>query len=128
MILGPVCTYYLRIQHGEEAGHGYNKAAENMMRLTVEKAFQEAFTLDIPEQVGESVTIRGSSGEVYRVMGPGTAEAACKCIYFMRGNICKHIVKASVLHSQTVYNFPLMSQVLPEFSPPNFRTAWRPHQ
>jgi hypothetical protein len=117
-ILGPVCTYYLRIQHEEEAGHGYNKAAEDRMRQTVANAFKEVFTLEIPEQVGESVTIRSSSGEVYHVMGPGTAEAACECIYFMRGNICKHIVKVSILHGQTVYKVPFDVSSTARIQPP----------
>jgi hypothetical protein len=48
---------------------------------------------------------------------PG-AEAACECIYFMRGNICKHIVKVSILHGQTVYKVPFDVSSTARIQPP----------
>ena len=47
---------------------------------------------DAPAFVRSSAT----ASVEYSVCGAGTAEASCTCIYFQRGNLCKHIIKVFV--------------------------------
>ena len=93
VLLGNVCQYYMHAEHAVNVQHGYNKAMENLVRQAVANA-QADFHLEMPEAAGEAVKIKSCSSEVvHKVTRPGTPEAGCDCNFFMRGNICKHIIK-----------------------------------
>ena len=99
VLLGSVCSHYMHAEHAINAGRGYNKAMEEQLRKTVSNAQQE-FAIEMPAAIGEAVKIRSLSSDtayMYIVTRPGTPEAGCNCIFFMRGNVCKHIIKVSFL-------------------------------
>jgi hypothetical protein len=95
VLLGPVTSFYLHKVVAAEQGLGYNKSMEN---LVTKSAFQASkigdSQLTLPERQGEAVIVQSSTtAAVYMVTCPGTPEAGCDCTYFLRGNLCKHIMK-----------------------------------
>jgi hypothetical protein len=95
ILLGAVTSFYLHKEFAAEQGLGYNKAMDNLVTKSAVQASKiEDSQLTIPREQGEAFLVQSSTTDaVYRVTRPGKPEAGCDCTYFMRGNLCKHIIK-----------------------------------
>lgn len=98
VILGELHAYYFHRECTALAGFGFNKAAEESIRKSVEKAWDiQDMEVALPANYGEAAFVKSASASHFSgqhsVTHPGTPEAGCSCVHFIRGNICKHIIK-----------------------------------
>ncbi len=86
----------LHTQHVKQVGFKRNAAMEALVTASV-RAAAEISDACVKVSEGEDAPafVRSSADDSveYSVCGAGTAEASCTCVYFQRGNLCKHIIK-----------------------------------
>ena len=95
ILLGELAEHYMHKEFKEEL-KGWNTAAEAQIKASISASDNiDEGRIQLPVDIGEPAFVRSSDGEgrTYRVTAPGTAEAGCECVHFMRGNLCKHIIK-----------------------------------
>lgn len=91
-----VAAYYLHNQHRKHAEFSRNRILEIEAIGIVKRAAEipdEAVQLSM-DPAAEAV-VQGSDDKAYTICNPGTADATCTCTSFLRGSVCKHIVKVS---------------------------------
>ena len=89
----------LHFQHVKQAGFKRNAAMEALVTTSVRGALEISNAcVNLPESDEAPAFVRSSADASveYSVCGAGTAEASCTCVYFQRGNLCKHIIKVCI--------------------------------
>jgi hypothetical protein len=89
----------LHFQHVKQAGFKRNAAMEALVTASVRAAVDisdACVKLSEGDDAPAFVKSSASASIEYSVCGAGTAEASCTCVYFQRGNLCKHIIKVHI--------------------------------
>lgn len=89
----------LHFQHVKHAGFKRNTAMEALVTTSVRGALEISNAcVKLSEGDDAPAFVRSSADASleYSVCGAGTAEASCTCVYFQRGNLCKHIIKVCI--------------------------------
>lgn len=88
--------YYLYKLHCKQIGCTSNPALEKRVKEVCQHADQiHESSVQLPEQSDGAALVKKDLGIIYHVTSPGSAEASCDCMHFLRGEICKHIMKVS---------------------------------
>ena len=108
-----LCWYLIRVlvdkvlhfQHVKQAGFKRNAAMEALVTTSVRAAMDISDAcVKVSEGDDAPAFVRSSANASveYSVCGAGTAEASCTCVYFQRGNLCKHIIKVRIKTHNTI--------------------------
>ena len=82
----------------KRSGQTYSRKLEKAIEGSVQRAAAIAdSSVCLPTAESEVATVPSASDPSQRhsVFAPGTADATCTCQHFLRGNVCKHIMKVS---------------------------------
>ena len=88
--------YYLYKLDCEKVGPAINPGLEKRIGHVCRRAALIGDTqVQLPREAGAEATVTSDAGVVHHIRRPDSAHASCTCSHFARGEVCKHIIKAS---------------------------------